>query len=190
MSELSVTGWINGLKAGNEAAAQHLWERYFQRLVRQAQARLAPRFRRSADEEDVALSAFRSFFRCVEEGRFPRLNDRDDLWRILLTITERKAFGHIRHESREKRGGGNIQDADEEGGAEPTCPEPTPAFTAELVEEVQTRLNALPDDTLREIAIRKMEGFTIEEIATVLACSPRSVKRKIQVIRSLWTEEE
>jgi len=35
-SEGSVTHWIGQLKAGNSAAAQPLWERYFQQLVRLA----------------------------------------------------------------------------------------------------------------------------------------------------------
>ncbi len=36
----SITGWIAGMKAGDPAAAQPLWERYFARMVDLAQARL------------------------------------------------------------------------------------------------------------------------------------------------------
>jgi hypothetical protein len=79
MAEQSVSDWIGQLKAGDERAAQRLWEDYFQRLVRLARARLQGVPRRAADEEDVALSAFDSFCRGAEAGRFPRLNDRDDL---------------------------------------------------------------------------------------------------------------
>ena len=44
-SDGSVTVWIGHLKAGDHAAAQRLWERYFRKLVRLARARLrdAPR---------------------------------------------------------------------------------------------------------------------------------------------------
>ena len=59
----SVTHWIGALRGGDLDAAQPLWERYFARLVRLAQARL--RTRRgpgvAEDEEDAALSAFDSF---------------------------------------------------------------------------------------------------------------------------------
>jgi len=36
--------------------------------------------RRVADEEDVVLAAFERFDHGVASGRFPKLNDRDDLW--------------------------------------------------------------------------------------------------------------
>src|SRR4051794_19314501 len=85
----TVTIWIGDLKAGGEVAAQPLWERYFDRLVREARKVL--RHRRAAkDEEDAALSAFNSFYEGIKRGRFPRLSDRDDLWRLLVVITRRK----------------------------------------------------------------------------------------------------
>src|SRR5260370_6120356 len=85
-SEGSVTRWIGDLKSGGESAAQQLWERYFERLVRLARKKLqkARRPRAVEDEEDAALSAFDSFCRGVDRGRFPRLADRDDLWRLLV----------------------------------------------------------------------------------------------------------
>jgi hypothetical protein len=36
----SVTRWIGALKDGGRAAAQPLWDRYFERLVNRARARL------------------------------------------------------------------------------------------------------------------------------------------------------
>jgi hypothetical protein len=81
--ENSVTHWVNDLKAGDRGeSARLLWQRYFERIVRRAQARLRDVARGSADGEDVALSVFDSFFRCVTDGRFPRLADRDNLWRF------------------------------------------------------------------------------------------------------------
>src|SRR5262249_47596565 len=103
----SVSHWLNLLQSeGDTAAAQRLWERYFHRLVGLARAKLQGQPRRAADEEDVALSAFANFCRAVEAGRFPRLADRHDLWRLLVTLTERKAYNLVRDERRQKRGGG------------------------------------------------------------------------------------
>lgn len=59
----SITFWIGDLKSGGDAAAQPLWERYFERLVRLAREQLRGRPGRVADEEDAALSAFDSFCR-------------------------------------------------------------------------------------------------------------------------------
>src|SRR5436309_4711052 len=106
----SITTWINQFKGGDAAAAQKLWESYFRRLVGLARKKLQGTPRRAADEEDVALSAFDSFCRGAEQGRFPRLTDRDDLWRLLVTITARKAYQLALHEGRRKRGGNAVLD--------------------------------------------------------------------------------
>src|SRR5262245_28813364 len=82
----SVTIWLSQLKAGDTAAAQHLWQGYYRRLVGLARQRLQGRPRAVADEEDVALSAFDSFCQGVERGRFPQLDDRDDLWQLLVVL--------------------------------------------------------------------------------------------------------
>src|SRR4051794_18449637 len=95
--EGSVTRWIGDLKSGGDAAAQRLWERYFERLVHLARKKLRNdrRSRTVEDEEDAALSAFDSFCRGVDGGRFPSLTDRDDLWRLLVVLTVRKVLDQI-----------------------------------------------------------------------------------------------
>src|SRR3954452_9611195 len=103
--EGTVTVLIKSLKVGDQEAARRLWERYFADLVRLARARLKNAPRGAADEEDVALDAFDCLCRGVQAGRFPRLDNREDLWRILLTITVRKAFNHVEYERRLRRGG-------------------------------------------------------------------------------------
>jgi hypothetical protein len=69
----SVTHRIVRLKAGGPAAAEPLGLRCYHRLVGLARSKLYRRPRRAADEEDVALSAFHSFCRGAEQGRFPLL---------------------------------------------------------------------------------------------------------------------
>src|SRR5580704_13070841 len=105
----SVTHWIRALKQGDQSAAQGLWEAYFRRLVGLAHARLRDAPRRIADEEDVALSAFHSFCQGAQAGRFPRLDDRNDLWQILVLITARKAIDLRNYEGRSSRGKGKVQ---------------------------------------------------------------------------------
>src|SRR6516164_3401460 len=107
----SVTCWIDGLRQGDQAAAQQLWEGYFSRLVRAARRKLRGNRPRSADEEDIALSAFKSFCQGAEQGRFPKLADRHDLWQILVMIAARKAANLLRHERAAKRGGQVIHEA-------------------------------------------------------------------------------
>ena len=185
----SVTHWIDGLRAGESAAARKLWEHYFHRLVELARRRLRDLPRRAADEEDVALSAFDSFCRGAAQGRFPRLNDHDDLWQVLLVLTQRKAVDLIQHEGREKRDWRRAEPAD--AGHSPAADlagrEPDPAFAAQVAEECQRLLGAL-DDGLRLLAVRKMEGYTNEEIAGLLNCSLATVERRLRLIRKEWEE--
>src|SRR5262245_21631182 len=109
-SDESVSQWIDRLRGGDAAAAQQLWERYLQRLGGLARKKPQGLTRRSADEEDVALSAFDSFCRGAGDGRFPQLLDRDNLWRLLVTITARKAYQLVLREGRQKRGGNAVLD--------------------------------------------------------------------------------
>lgn len=185
----SVTHWLRLLQGGDLAAAQHLWNRYFQRLVELAQGKLRHAPRRVADEEDVALSAFDSFCRGAAQGRFPQLRDRDNLWRLLVVITARKAAHLMRDQQRQKRASPTAQPAAEAELCQLIGTEPDPQFALQVAEELERLLAALGDQELRCVALRKMEGFTNEEVATELGCAPRTVERKLQLIRAIWEKE-
>ena len=190
-SDGSVTRWIDRLPMGDGAAARQLWERYFHRLVSLAHKKLADAPRGMADEEDVALSAFDSFCRQAEQGRFPDLADRDGLWRILVLMTARKA-GHLRRdETRLKRGGGLAADPEDAEGndrrlEEILSREPAPGMAALAADEHRRLMDLLGDDELRRVAQRRMEGDSVEEIAGLFGYAARSIKRKLQLIREIW----
>ncbi len=185
----SVSRWFGPLQEGDPAAAQQLWERYFQRLIELARKKLRDLPHREA-AEDVALSAFDSFCRSAGLARFPQLADRDSLWRLLVIITARKAAHHKRDERRQKRNRprGNAGEAglllEEIVGREPT-----PEFAAQAAEECQRLLSLLGDSELERIAILKMDGHTLGEIAQQLGYAERTIKRKLRLIRSLWEQE-
>ena len=200
LSDGSVTVWIGALKAGDPAAAQRLWERYFRKMVELARGRLHTSRRRARDEEDVALSAFYSFCRGAEGGRFQQLRDRDNLWPLLVVITARKAIDVGKHATRQKRGGGKVRGesawlnaadgSDHDGGINLVIgDEPTPAFVAELAEEAQRLLDALGSEELRKVAVWKMEGYSNAEIAVKLDCVERTVERRLRIIRGVFKRE-
>ena len=152
MDKGSVTGWFDSLQAGHSDAAEKLWERFAGRLIGLARKRLLATRRGAADEEDAVLSAFDSFCRGAEQGRFPRWSGRDDdLWSLLAAITVRKVYDQINHEKRLKRGGGAVLSEAELGwGIGPVMDlndligsEPTPEMAAEMAEQSQRLLEAL-----------------------------------------------
>jgi RNA polymerase sigma factor (sigma-70 family) len=194
---LSVSAWLQQLQAGGHAAAEELWQRYCRRLVSTARRMIRGLARRIEDEEDVALSAFDSFCRGAIGGRFPSLDDRNNLWRLLVTITARKAYQHGLRMRRQKRGGKTVLDEaalagvagwDDEGRAleQLVSREPTPEFVVQAAEEYQRLLASLPERNLCVIVRWKMERFTNQEIAAKLACSVSSVERKLRIIRGFW----
>ena len=195
----SVSHWIGELKVGDAEAAQNLWERYFDALVRLARAKLRAMPRRESDEEDIALSAFHSFCEGAAHGRFPRLDDRYGLWRLLVTITVRKALDQSERQGRKKRGGDRVRVELVELGRDPephgdgleqvVGREPTPAFAAMIADECRHLLESLGDETLRRIALLRMEGYSDPEIAANLGCGLRTVGRKLELIRKAWLRE-
>ena len=191
----SETGWLDGLRAGDHVVAQQLWEGYFGRLVALARAKLAGRPRTLDDPEDVALSAFKSFCAAAQQGRFPKLNDRHDLWQVLVMLTARKAINAIRRAEADKRPRMAPQPDDDASSAEWEIDrhvgnEPTPSFAAEVADQCRHLLNQLEDDELRTIAMWKLEGYTNEEIATRLTRSRATVERKLALIRQIWEEAD
>jgi DNA-directed RNA polymerase specialized sigma24 family protein len=193
----SVTSWIDHLKAGDQEAAQRLWERYFEKLVRLARARLIAARRRSGveDEEDAALSVLENICAGAKEGRFPQLKDRDDLWRMLVVITARKVRDQLRRQGRKKRGGGLVlgeaalpgDGSDGAGGLDRIVgDDPTPEFAAMVAEEFQNLLGLLDGDAFRKIAVWRLEGYSNDDIARNLGCSVRTVNYKVRYIRKTW----
>ncbi len=195
----SVTCWLRQLRAGEQEAFQRLWERYFERLVGLARQKLRGAPGRAADEEDVALGAFDSFFRGASEGRFPQLLDRDDLWQVLVVLAGRKAANLVDHERRQKRGGGKVCVASDLAAADSAAEgaafagligrEPDPGFAVQVAEECRRLLASLGDDELRSVALWKMEGYTNEEIAARMGRKVLTVTRKLNMIRRLWEKE-
>jgi DNA-directed RNA polymerase specialized sigma24 family protein len=193
----SVTTWIGKLRDGDAEAAQRLWERYFARLTRVARGKLQGTSRRAADEEDVALSAFHSFCQAATHDRFPRLDNRDDLWQVLVLLTARKACRERERQHSRKRGGQVTPEGqrcrepvslDDPDLTNLIAGGPDPAFVVLIAEQYQSLLAALPDDDLRRIARYRLEEYTTGEIAARLDCNRRTIERKVALIRACWEE--
>jgi DNA-directed RNA polymerase specialized sigma24 family protein len=188
--------WMDGLAQGRDSAAQVLWEEYFDKLVRLARRKLEGMPRRAADEEDVALSALKSFVRGVEGGRFPNLGAPDDLWRLLVTITARKAIAERKRHLAKKRGGGLIRGESVFQGAAESEPQdgicqvlgqaPTAEFQAMMTEQCEQLLSQLEDPRLRVVALCKLEGYSNQEIARAFNSTTRTIERWLGTIRAAW----
>ncbi len=192
----SVSIWLAGLKAGEQEAAQALWKRFSAKLLQEARHRFGTFSTAVADEEDIAQSVFHSLCRGAKQNRFEYVQDRDELWWLLLELTHAKVIDHIRRELAQKRGAGRIrlESSIASGSANDAGfrldaligTEPTPEFLAMLDDENRRLMLLLESDDLRRIASLRIEGFTMPEVAIRLEMSLRTVERKLDLIRRRW----
>lgn len=184
----AITLLLQNMKQGDRDAVEQLWARYFDRLVRLARGKLLGVPRQMADEEDVALSAIKSFCRAVEENRFPKLENSGDLWQILVMLTRNKASNLREYHASQKRDA-SLEVHGGEGFVDLLqSEEPDPQFVVELKEQFQFLLDELPDNQLQQIAVLKMEGYTHPEIAQKLGVALITVDRRVKRIRDCWAK--
>ena len=188
----SITQHFEQLRKGDETAAQIIWQRYVNDLVKLALNKLRHAPKKVMDEEDVVQKAFENFFRQVQGGSFSRLNDRYDLWQILCMLVDRRAKDQVATLNTKKSGAGLVHgdsiNADVSAGPmiENVAIEPSAEHAIELTESFQKRLNQLPSDEHRQVALCKLECKTNNEIKDELRISLRSVERRLKEIRNCW----
>jgi len=179
----SVSIWLDGLKAGDEQAAQQLWNRYFRRLTTLARSRLQ-NVTRVVDEEDVALDVLQSLFDTAKRGGYPKLTKRTELWPLLVSITLRKATNELHWHFAQKR----TPLAEDRGAelAKIASKDLDPEMATQIADQLQRLLDALGEPTLVHIARQRLQGHTVMEIADELTLSRRTVARKLERIRQEW----
>ena len=191
---------IGKLKQGDREAVNELVARYFDRVVRAAEKRLATRNAGGSDGDDVAASVFESIWRRASEQRFDEgdLESPDEFWRLLCKLIQFKTDDHARRATAQKRGGGAVRgesvftrpdDASSPGLDGQAGKNLSPSDYLELEEGYARMLNLLDDDTLREISLLRMENHKVTEIADRFGKSDRWVKRKLALIRDIWANE-
>lgn len=118
---------------------------------------------RAVDVEDVLVSVFDRFFQSARENRFAQLSDRDDLWQVLLMLTDRTVADQYRRSQAQKRGGGGgggvaLDDVAGTGHdlSELADRDPGPEFVAAFNDHLSRCLSGIRDETTREVALLKL----------------------------------
>ncbi len=194
MQDDHVTIWIDQLRQADDSAAEKLWCHFVGSLYQAARSRLKRNTRRVYDEEDAAQSAFHSVCAGIRAGRFPKLQDRDCLWRLLLRVTALKVAQRHRFDTQQRRDvRRNLSDSifvvDGESPVavgQLSAREPTPEVTAQFGGVCGRLVRRLDDPILQSVAELRMEGYSDPEIAERLNCSRRSVQRRVEAIRRHW----
>ena len=193
----SITKLIASFGEMEEEAAQTIWDRFFERLCNYANQKIFKKHQRFFDGEDIAGSAMFALLDGLKHDKFAVIENRDQLWQLLTTIAARKAINRGRHHDRQKRGSGKIRGesvfnagtSDANIANYMVCFD-DPAHFVEFEMTCQELLSSLPDDQYRRITLLRMAGHTNREIASEFNCSTRTIDRKLETIRLVWSDIE
>jgi hypothetical protein len=58
-----------------------------------------------------------------------------------------------------------------------------------MAEEFGRLLGLLGAGELQQLAVLRMDDYSVEEIAAQLERGPRTIKRRLRLIRKIWEEE-
>ena len=146
---------------------------------------LAERVVRNQEGNDAVQSAMRTYLRRVQLGQFSEVQDVQELYRLLATITCRKALKQLRREGKvvpeAKLQAGT---GDESAVGMETLAEVMPSQEFDMI--CDEWLGALDDDSLRNVVLLALHGNSQKEIAEQLGCTTRNVRFKMTRIRQIW----
>lgn len=175
-------------RAGDESAARTLFDSYVDRLVALARRRLSQRLASRVDPEDIVQSVFRTFFGRLKAGHF-RIEDQDDLCKLLMRITVHKTLRQIAFHKAAKRDPG-LETFQGEHSQEQLLDlldrDPTPDAAVAFLDQMEHFLSRLRPQE-REILEMRLKGFSNEDIAEKLGIYDRKIRRVIERIRGLAT---
>ncbi len=176
---------IQGVRKGDQEAAVLFWRRYWPRLLQLADRRMARYRRQEADEEDVVLSALRTFMRRAELGQFEGLRNEPSLWNLLSVILARKIYAHHRRQTSEKRDHLRQKGLNEDSVFDDAAIDEQVIFG-----ETLKRLLEAAGEKVEPYVLMRLEGYTHEEIAQILKVSSRTVERRLSDARKAWQQIE
>jgi RNA polymerase sigma factor (sigma-70 family) len=171
---------IRGLAQGDPEAVRFFCDRYGPMIQQVADRHLVAGLRRRVGPESICQSACLSFLRRVRAGEY-RLNDCDDLWKLLCAIALTKVREKVRYHLRHKRSVAREQplagpDPADEIGLDPADPRQSPADAVAFQEQFDQVLGEFTEEE-RELILLRLQNFTTEEIAGRMSCSERTVRR-------------
>ncbi len=187
-SGLAVTRWIAHLRDGNGVAAARLWKFLEPRLLRLGRKRLRSTPKTYYDEDDLAQSAFHALCSAIQNGRYEDLADREEVWKLISTIALNKLRKRVVSEATKRRGG-EMQRNDFDSALNSQSDELCPRQKLLMEEECERLLELLRRDEIKQVALLRVEGYTNEEIANALNCTRRTVQRRLDFIRNVWSRE-
>src|SRR5689334_7192581 len=173
--------WFELFKKGDETAAQELFDRYVDQVMKLARRHLNRPLAGRVDAEDIAQSVFRTFFHRARKRQF-QIDEADDLCKLLARITVHKTFRQIAFHRRTKRDAHKEAREPQEMLMGRLASGPTPEEAVQFIDQLENFLTKL-QPIERQILELRMEGHNNLEIAEKLGISDRKIRRLMERIR-------
>lgn len=189
----SVSNWLKELKIGDQNAVEAIWNRYYQRVVEFAIQKMRMNPDRAVDGEDIAQLTMHRFCLNATSGNYPDLDDRQQLWDLLVVYTLNRIRKHLRECNRNKRSGMHrlVFEFKRSQAIEDLRSPEAPTIMADMVQSWLDRLDREdPSGQLKQIAIWSMEDISGSEIARIMKKRKSAILQQIRLIRLLWEEYE
>jgi len=164
--------WIQAARQGDESAFEQLVRLYEKRVF----ALTCRMCRNPSDAEEAAQEAFLAAWQGLP---FFRGEASFSTW--LYRLASNACVDVLRREGRHRAAAGPSLD-DAESGCDPADPAPSPqalAERAELREQIEAGLAALPPDYRQVLILRELHQRTYDEIAEILDLDLGTVKSRI-----------
>jgi eukaryotic-like serine/threonine-protein kinase len=181
VSNLNSKELLSLVQHGNSQAATAIFDRYVQRLLALARARIGPKLRRRIDADDVVQSAYRSFFVHASNGEYA-LTESGDLWRLLASVTLHKLYGQVELHTAARRSMNREDAVNQISANDRAAPEPTAAEIIAITEQLQLVSKRLTADE-RTVLTANLQGDSVATIAKAIQKSPRTVRRLLDQSR-------
>ena len=168
----------------HSTAAAKLWQHFFERLHAVAQKKFGANGVGEADGEDAAVMAFHALLEGVNSGRFDAISNRDEFWKLLVTIANRNVLRILRRDNTQRRGGDQQKtelQPDQIGNLDDD-----PMSLAELEDTIRFLAKKLPSDRYRRVMNLRLAGYSVDDIAEKTDQSPTSVRRQLKTLREHW----
>ncbi len=177
---------VRRFRAGEQAAAAHLFERYAERVRSLAQPRCAAGYGARFDADDIVQTVFRTFFQGVQSETYQAPKE-GDLWGLLLVLALNKIRSHVDFHQAAKRDIHRTTRPDDwEDRPFGDGSDPGSGFLRVVLDDLMADL----PPSNREIVRLRIEGYEVKEIAVRTGRSSRTVERVLHDFRDRLADPE
>jgi RNA polymerase sigma-70 factor, ECF subfamily len=165
------------LRSGDESAASEVYNRYSKRVFGLVHQQMADRLRAQVQPEDIVQSVFKSVFRGINTGNYDAPPG-GTLWQLMAIVAVHKVRRNARLRSAQRRDARRTQSLNAMENFDTADDCTSDEFEAAIREAIENL-----KESEQDVVLLRVQGYSVEEIASKLERSRRSIERTLHNIR-------